>query len=220
MHYFCRVLHLLYPSVCGICGKIHPNGLCKKCEITLKKELFLKIDYPKTNQTTYFRKHIYIAKYTGTLRQKIIEYKFQQHSYLYEFFSYLFLKEKKMCVLFEKYDIILPVPVHKKRKAKRGYNQCELIAKEIVTHIKKLKLETSSLIKIYNNTPQIMLNREGRKQNPRGVYRLQSRGTIKGKKILLFDDVYTTGSTVKECAKLLIEQGQAELVDVLTIAKD
>lgn len=217
---FWHGINLIYPTVCGVCGKISPQGLCKKCEITLKSEMLVKQDSFQREEKKYLSKHIYIAQYRGVIRQKMLEYKFGNCAYLYHFFSYLLLKEKKICVLLKKYDIILPVPVHKKRKEERGYNQCELIAREIIRQKSELKLDTTSLIKKKNNSPQSRLTRNERMQNATGVYELKNNQNIKGKKILLLDDVYTTGSTAKECAKILIEQGEAEMVDILTIAKD
>jgi len=220
LHCFNHVLDLIYPTVCGMCEKIDPDGLCNKCNIKLKKELFIKVDNYEKDTKKYFMKHIYISKYSDIIRQKIIEYKFRQCSYLSKFFSHLFLKQEKICVLLKKYDIILPVPIHKKRKIQRGYNQSELIAKNIAKKFENLEIDLHSLKKKQNNLPQSTLDKEGRTQNTVNTYAIENIENIKGKKILLLDDVYTTGSTANECSRVLIQQGKAERVDVLTIAKD
>lgn len=113
---------------------------------------------------------------------------------------------------------MIPVPIHNDRKRKRGYNQSELIAKEIG---KKLDIPVISncLVKIKNVVPQSTLNKEQRKQNIKGVYQVKKEETIKGKRIVLVDDIFTTGSTLEECSKMLKQAG-ASKIGIFTIAKD
>ena len=118
----------------------------------------------------------------------------------------------------------MPVPIHKKRKAQRGYNQSELICTELVRIIKENKigtifLEKNCLQKVKHNLPQSSLNRKERVENVKQVYSLRHPERIKGKNIILVDDIYTTGSTVNACAKILKENG-AKTIIVVTIAKD
>lgn len=124
---------------------------------------------------------------------------------------------------FKSYDTIIPVPISKKRKKERGYNQSLLIAKELVKQVNKekktLSLCVDALEKIKNIVPQSTLDKENRLQNVQGVYQLKNKEQLIGKKILLIDDIYTTGSTVRECAKVL-QQVDVEKIDVFTIAKD
>ena len=124
---------------------------------------------------------------------------------------------------FKSYDTIIPVPIKKKKKKKRGYNQSLLIAKELVKQVNKekktLSLCVDALEKIKNIVPQSTLDKENRLQNVQGVYQLKNKEQLIGKKILLIDDIYTTGSTVRECAKVL-QQVDVEKIDVFTIAKD
>ena len=125
---------------------------------------------------------------------------------------------KKYVELFGKYDIIGAVPIHKKRKIERGYNQSELIAKELAKNIQGLEYK-KILIKIKNNQRQSELKKEQRLENVKDVYEIQNKQIIQGKKIILFDDIYTTGSTVNECSKIMLQAGTKK-VGVLTIAKD
>lgn len=124
---------------------------------------------------------------------------------------------------FKSYDTIIPVPISKKRKKERGYNQSLLIAKKLVKQVNKekkiLSLCADALEKVKNIVPQSTLDKENRLQNVQGVYQLKNKEQLEGKKILLIDDIYTTGSTVKECAKVL-QQVSAKKIDVFTIAKD
>lgn len=84
---------------------------------------------------------------------------------------------------------------------------------------KTLSLCVDALEKIKNIVPQSTLDKENRLQNVQGVYQLRNKDQLEGKKILLIDDIYTTGSTVKECAKVL-QQVSVKKIDVFTIAKD
>ena len=122
------VLDLLYPPVCGICGKIDQKELCPKCAIKLRNlEKARLYAYPHT----HFEKHFYLFPYEGIIREKLIQYKFQGKSYLSTFFAKILQNHEKMSRLLEKYDIIIPVPMYSKKEKLRGYNQTALIAKEI-----------------------------------------------------------------------------------------
>jgi len=123
---------------------------------------------------------------------------------------------KKYVKLFGSYDIICAVPIHKKRKAERGYNQSELIAKEISKKLQNIEYK-DILIKTKNNKRQSDLKREDRIDNVRNVYEIRNKQIIKDKKIIIFDDVYTTGNTVNECSRVLKENGANKIL-VLTLA--
>ena len=207
---------LIYPNHCGICEKINENALCKKCEIKLKQFKEYNVQH---YQNEPFENHTYLFLYQGIIRDKLIEYKFQNKSYLARMFGTLIKKEERVMKRIVNYDYIIPVPIHKKRYVQRGYNQSELILKYAIPENKKNI--TNILKKEINNLPQSLLNKEKRKENVKGVYKVKEKmeNMIKGKSILLFDDIFTTGSTVKECSKILKEAG-ASKIDILTIAKD
>lgn len=209
------ILSLIYPNVCGFCGKLDKNSLCKKCEVSLKDKILFKID--KYNNK-YFNKHFYIFKYNGEVRGLLLNYKFNDKPYLYKTIVNFLKNNKKIIVQLKKYDIILPVPISKKRKFERGYNQSSLFIKEIATMI-GLNYKENLLIKIKNNNPQSKLGKEERNKNVENAYFLRKKENIINKKVLLVDDIFTTGNTVNECAKMLIN-AKAKEVDVLTIAKD
>lgn len=148
----------------------------------------------------------------------ILNYKFNDKSYLYKTFVNFMLKNEKFYQNIQCYDKIIPVPVSKKREKERGYNQSLLIAKEISKRT-GIKYEKDCLVKTKNIIEQSKLNREQRAENIRGAYELRNVNKIKQKKILLVDDIFTTGSTAKECCKTL-KQTAVKDIDVLTIAKD
>lgn len=131
----------------------------------------------------------------------------------------MILDSKENIEFIKKYDVLIPIPIHKDRMRTRGYNQSELIAKDLAYEIKNIKLENRVLIKTKNIIAQSSLNKKQRENNIKDVYQIKSVEKVMNKKILLLDDIYTTGSTVNECAKILKEAGCKE-VGIITIAKD
>jgi ComF family protein len=113
-------------------------------------------------------------------------------------------------------DVIIPVPLYKKRLRQRGFNQSALFAKHLANHI-GVPLLLNCLIKIRDTKPQVGLSAKERRENIRNSFAVISRKFIQGKDILLVDDVFTTGATVRECSKLLKKAG-VEDIYVLTLA--
>lgn len=213
------ILNLIYPPICGICGKLDKNLLCKKCELQLKKMQKNKIIAEGNDvNNKYFNEIIYIFKYEGIIRKTLIDYKFKEKSYLYKTFVNFLLKNKKIFEKIQKYDKIIPVPISKQRYKERGYNQCLLIAKEIAQNT-RLELVNNCLYKSQNIIQQSKLNKEDRYTNIQGAFEVHNKLLIKKQKILLLDDIYTTGSTVNECSKVLKEAEPIE-IGVLVLAKD
>lgn len=209
------VSNLIYPTVCGVCGKIASVPLCKKCELVLRRQAEINIIQ---EEDKYFNELMYVFKYEGQVRKLIIDYKFNDKPYMYLTFVSFLLNDKKLFENIKNYDTIVPVPISKKRYKERGYNQSLLLAKEIAKHT-NLLLINDCLIKTKNIVEQSKLNREDRENNIKGVYELKNKQIIHNKKVLLIDDIYTTGSTVNECSKIL-RKGNVAKIGVLTLAKD
>lgn len=120
----------------------------------------------------------------------------------------------------KKYDIIIIVPISKQRKNERGYNQSLLIAKEI-SKIIKVPILKNAVIKTKHTVAQSTLNKKQREENIKGVYKIKFIKKLYNKKILIIDDIYTTGNTVNEFARVLIQSGiKRTNIGILTIAKD
>ena len=213
-----KISNLLYPPVCGICGKITPKGICIKCNVELKKQAEVNILQKEEIEEKNFEELMYIFKYEGQVRKLILDYKFNEKSYMYKTFVNFLLKNKKIFENIKKYDTIVPVPISPKRQKKRGYNQSLLIAREIA-HKTNLELMNNCLIKTKNIIEQSKLNKEDRAQNIYGVYELKNKQLVENEKILLIDDIYTTGSTVNECSRIL-RKANPEKIGVLVLAKD
>ena len=166
----------------------------------------------------HFENHYYIFKYDNLIRKLIIDYKFNEKPYLYRSFLEFLNNYQKEYIQFKIYDIIIPVPISKKRKKERGYNQSLLIARKISSK-EKIKLVDKVISKVKNNNTQSKLNKEERAENVKNVYKITKDKEIINKNILLIDDIYTTGATLNECSRMLKQAG-AKKIDVLTIAKD
>ena len=128
------------------------------------------------------------------------------------------LNESRIVEKIKTYDTIIPVPISTKIKMQRGYNQSFLIAKKIAKSL-NLEIINNCLYKDKNIIEQSKLNKEDRQKNIQGVYKLINKEKLKNKKILLIDDIYTTGSTVNECSRTL-RQAEIKEIGVFTIAKD
>ena len=213
-----KFLDIIYPPVCGVCGRINKNSLCKKCELQLKSQAVFGSDNYKDDYNKFFDEHLYVFLYSGIVRSILLNYKFNDNAYLYKTFTNFLFKNENFVENIKRYDIIVPVPLSKKRENERGYNQSLLIAKEI-SGTTKISIDKTCLKKPKNITAQSTLNKEKRLENTTGAYTINNSKKIQNKKVLIVDDIYTTGSTVNECSKL-IKQAGATRVGVLTIAKD
>ncbi len=211
------LLNLIYPPTCGICGKLNSNFLCSKCQKQLEIQAKFQIE-KNQNIAYYFQEHLYIFEYQGMIRKVILNYKFKDKSYLYKTMVNFLLKNEKFFEILKSYDTMIPVPISRKRRKERGYNQSELIAKEIAKRI-EIDYNNQCLFKTKNIIEQSKLNKEQRQRNIQGVYELHNKKLLQNKKILLLDDIYTTGSTVNECARML-EQAKPKFIGVFTLAKD
>lgn len=213
-------MNLIYPQVCGVCGKINEKSLCNKCKIRLIEEFSFKIEDYTRDTTKYFVKHYYFFRYKNLIRNQILELKFHDKPYISKTITYFLKNVQKSFEKLKNYDIIIIVPISRERKKERGYNQSELISKEISLML-NIPIMKNILYKNKNTVPQSTLNKEQREQNAKGVYNVKNCYKIQNKKILLIDDIYTTGSTVNECAKVLVQNGiNRNQIGVLTIAKD
>ena len=223
-----KALEFIFLPSCGICGKLGEKYLCNKCKKDLEKyAIFVKSKFNERELNSQKEKNIannkpiykfHIFKYEELTRDLIIQYKFNEKSYLYKTFCEFIVKNKKTLDFIKSYDIIIPVPIHKKRYRARGYNQSELISKELARRC-QLKCYNDILIKKVNNNAQSTLNKNERLENVKNVYKIIKPEKINNKKVLIFDDIYTTGATVQACA-LELKKAHTKEIGILTLAKD
>lgn len=233
------VLNFLFPPICGICGKINKNWLCENCEKSLnrikkteiiipnelrehKEEKKYSVDYLKysneESQKLFYDSLLYMFEYKGIIRQLILKYKFRQKAYLYNMFSRIILKDEKILSQIKSYDVIIPIPMFKEKKKRRGYNQTELITKLISKEL-NINLQDNNLIKIKNTKTQSTLSRNERKENIKNAFFVNNKEEVENKRIIIFDDIFTTGETVNEASRILKKVGAKEIL-VFVVAKD
>lgn len=226
-----KALECIFLPSCGVCGKLGEGYLCKKCGKELEKHIINEYTTLCNKQKNYEGmklnddveilnciEKMHIFKYEDIIRKLILQYKFNDKSYLYKTFCEIIVNNKKVFDFIKSYDIIIPVPIHKKRMGERGYNQSELITREITKKL-SIKMYKDVLIKIKNNKVQSTLKRKEREENTKNVYKLINSEKINNKKVLIFDDIYTTGATVKACI-VEIKKANPSKIGILTLAKD
>ena len=142
--------------------------------------------------------------YEAEIKARIWALKFQQHSYQAKVLIALMMGEKQQ----EKkpFDMIVPVPMHWRKVVRRGYNQTDLLAKELAKHL-RIPWSNRILVKKADTTPQQSLGRKCRWQTHNK--RFEANAKVQGLRVLLVDDIITTGATLHACAKTCYQQGAA-----------
>jgi ComF family protein len=114
--------------------------------------------------------------------------------------------------------ILIPIPIHKKRRQERGFNQCERLCEEIIRKISKqnFRYEKNLLIRTRYTEKQSWNNKKDRENNLKEVFEINKnlKQNIYNKKVILIDDVITTGSTIKEASRTLLESGASEVISI------
>ena len=197
------ILNIIYPpeDKCIICDAEEFVGICPLCKSKIKKiglqEEILSYGF-----------------YGGILKELILSFKYKKNftagSVLAELLLEL-IKEEKIDI-----EVICYVPMSKKSIKKRGFNQCEILAKKLGD---ELNIPVSNcLVKKRYTKEQKTLSRNERLENIKGAFEIKKIDQIYNKKILLIDDVVTTGATLSEC-RYILEKVNTEKITILTIAK-
>ena len=200
------LLHLLFPEKCVLCGRILEKGhmdLCPACRLEGP-------DCPPSRvKLPFLDSHTAIWHYEGPVRRSIHRFKFRgRRSYAKSYGRLLAMKLLEAHP--EGFDLLTWVPTGALRKLRRGYDQVELLAAAVGS---ELGLPPVRLLKkIRNNRPQSGIRGDAqRRANVLGAYRVTDPEMLQGKRILLLDDVVTTGSTAGECARVLLTAGAEEI---------
>ena len=203
-----RIVDLIFPNVCGFCGeKINTRYTCGKC-LNILEYYKEKVYFPSKGEE-YLDEIICAFNYKGTLKSKMLQFKFHDNRYISKSFGDVLSYKIKQHNI--NADIIIPVPICKKRYFERGYNQSEYVAR-YVSKLCNIELEKNVLLKDRSNKQQSLLDASKRAQNVKGVYSIRNAVKIKEKNILLIDDIYTTGATLNECAKILKQAGASKVI--------
>ena len=206
------LLELLYPTRCAFCHKQTGGGqICRKCAGSL----------PYTEDGEQVRNFRFVEKcasplyYEGDVRASLLRYKFNGLSFYWKIYCEILSKcvdENEISC-----DIITWVPLSKARLRQRGYDQARLLAEGLAEH---MGVECARLLRKTRNNPaqSSMGGAEKRRANVSGAYEAVDAGRTEGRRVLIVDDIVTTGSTLSECAAVLTMAG-AKSVTAATVAR-
>lgn len=221
-------LNILYPSMCPVCGK--PSDLwtyspvctecwaktrkyngpsCRVCALPLSSE-YSSVCGQCLKEKPPYSKAFFFGLYEGVLAEAINQLKFHGLKRLAKPLGRFMLDIELPAA-----DGIVPVPLSLKGIRERGFNQSLLLARVVSKHI-RIPLLMDILVKKRDTPPQIGLSKKERLSNLRNAF--EAKGDIIDRRLLLIDDVMTTGATATECSKMLIKAGAKE-VNVLALAR-
>ena len=230
------LVNIVYPNICLLCRRSinrDAQSLCLNCISEIEKnippfcqkcgrhiyeannELGLCLSCQKSQ--LHFKRAFSACFYEGKIKGLIALFKYKGKTALSKPLANIltdFIKQYRIPL--QQIDAIMPIPLHSVRLREREYNQSQLLAREITKEF-NLELDNHSLIRTKNTTPQIELNDKQRWQNVAGAFKLHKKQSVLDKRILLIDDLLTTGATCSEAAYVLKDNGAKE-VYVLTLA--
>ncbi|MEG6615145.1 ComF family protein [Peptococcaceae bacterium 1198_IL3148] len=224
------LLNLLFPpkETCPLCGdKSAENKICADCGLWLTKcrqqPFCYRCGRPSVGQVCEdcinkerpFLLARAVAPYQGPMRQAVHRFKYQGKQQLAAPLGKLMLQRIAAEPLYHHCDLVVPIPMAKTKERLRGYNQALLLAQVVAAGLTLPCRQV--LIKVRDTVPQANLNRRQRELNLQEVLQLKNNGNIKGRRVLLIDDVITTCATVSTAAAVLRQGGATEVL-VLTLA--
>ena len=222
-------MDLFFPKQikCMFCGRETKEfGICEECIKLLPyvpEPTCLKCGGRKTGEgdvcieckdkTLNFERCYCVFEYKDMIQDKIISFKQAGYKYIGETFAWLISKKLQEVNL--DLDLIIPVPISDERRKERGFNQSEVLCQEIDSTV---PIMDNILSRTHDTPHQTGLSKSNRQRNLLGAFKVLDKSRIKGKTILLVDDIYTTGSTLNECSKTLLKGG-AKKVYALCLAR-
>ena len=208
MSLWSSLLDLLYPPKCVFCGRVLRDGepdWCEECQKTLPwigPEVPEKVCAPASRCAAPLW-------YRDEVRESFHRYKFEGRDFYAPKYGMLMAQ----CVrdrLGLSFDLICWAPLSKKRRRKRGYDQAELLARVLALELDRPAVP--ALRKVRDTAEQSALDdKAARAQNAAGAYEIADPAAVRGKRVLLVDDIVTTGSTLASCAQILLDAGAKEV---------
>lgn len=218
------LLGFLYPRICPVCGKILSEGkICIGCRKRLPycrqprcsccgKQLYGDMrEYCEDCKRKHhkFVKGLAPFNHTGRIRQVVYQIKYQNKREYLDFFVEEIVKRHKKEIDIWDCDLIIPVPLYKKKQRCRGFNQAEVFAKRLSKKL-GIPMNNQALKRVRNTKPQKECNDIERKKNLQNAFKVTDN-VVKSKKIIVVDDIYTTGSTIDACSDVLLKAGAGEI---------
>jgi len=221
----CHICHSFIPDAGAVhicpacCGALKPveHPFCPVCGIPFQGagEDHLCGGCSKNNPSFVAARAVFL--YEGECRELIHAFKYRNKTLLRRPLALMAAGALAEFVSAQAPDVLVPVPLHKKRLRSRGFNQAVLLG-ELLAHEWRLPLARQAMRRIRWTEPQISLSADERRHNVKGAFAVSNSAAVAGKHVLLLDDILTTGSTAEECSRVLKSAGAAE-VTVITIAR-
>ena len=217
-----RDIHWIKEPICPVCGVSYQaindegNSLRKNSRTVVDD----KLNHPCGNcirKIYKFDTARASVVYRGKLKETIKRFKFANMPGLSGSLVKIMTFNPLVKAVVSHADLVMPVPLHKKRLKKRGYNQALLLARDLSREF-NIGLEEHNLRRTKHTLPQVGLGKKERRKNVKGAFSITRPERVKGKDVLLVDDVFTTGNTLSECAGELKKSG-ARTVLAITIAR-
>lgn len=229
--YFNAIKNILFPRLCFYCGKKITHGyLCQVCEEKIEflhpplcRLCSMPINRNSTNickncikKSADYDKLVSITAYKEPLISLVHLFKYKDCDYLAEYFAALMIKHlSKINFSLEEYSFITSIPVHSQTYKKRGYNQAELLGKKIADYF-KIPFKNDIIYKDKFKPSQAKLPKEKRESNIKNTFTVKNN--LLNQNIVIIDDIFTTGATIRECASTLKKKG-ADNILAITLAK-
>lgn len=217
-----KFVRLFFPNRCVLCESVLAGdaALCETCrgKITLlgTASLCQKCSRPVSSGQAFCRDclvqaHSFAACYAaalyeGALRQSVLRFKFYRHPEYYRGYAQMILARLVQTEHLPHFDAVIAAPLSAERRKERGYNQSELLAKAVSKGL-GVPFEKNCIQKIRHTPAQSTLSYTERMHNLRSAFRIKAKERVRGKTILLVDDILTTGATADEIARVLLRAG-------------
>ena len=200
-----RRLPIIAPPICDRCGRLlrlcaTAGGTCREC----------------ARESFFFMRARAVCLYDGPVRAYLHEVKFRRSLPLALALAGVLASYAREQRIFREAELLVPVPLDPIKQAERGFNQAAVLA-EAVGKVLRRPVMGKALARTRQTETQSRLDRDRRRQNVHGAFRVSVPAVVAGRRILLIDDILTTGFTASECARILLRAGAAE-VTVLTFA--
>lgn len=218
---YASAIDFLYPPRCPICDCVIKSDVlsCDRCRFKVKYVTQpycmkcgknLEFDEEQLCNDCQRRKHVFdqgvaAFAYNDEIKDSMYRFKYYNRREYASFFAESIVKLKGNTIRLWAPDVIIPVPLHKSRQAQRGYNQAGLIAQEL-GKLTGIAVDEKVLYRSKNTVPQKELDDKARAKNINSAFQIDTFD-VKYRKVLLVDDIFTTGSTIDECARTLIKAG-------------
>ncbi len=221
-HYIEALLRLFYPACCATCGELlelEEKGLCGACRTRLREFRFRPSEERIRVSLAHGDEGWALYRYEDLVKEILHKIKFERRRDLLRVFSGEMADFLHRRPELSHYDFLIPIPMDPRRRMEREFNQAGLLARNISRLLpSKIKLGIHILLKKHSTPAQHLRGREARRINLSHVFRVRRAAKIRDKKVLLVDDIFTTGATLEEGAKTLKAAG-AGRVGFLALAR-